>query len=341
MELRKDPITRSWVLTGDMDPALSPSQPCPYCAGNETLTQQPIYSIPFGNHPGAVRVFPHPRPLYRIEGRAERRAERIYDKMRTVGAHEIIIESPDHHSRLSTAEERDIACLLNCWAARIDDLKKDIRFKYVTVFKNQGKVAGQELTHPHSELTATPFIPRRILYELRASHEYYGRKERCVFCDIERQEEQQGLRVVDISGNYLALCPFASRVPYELWIIPRYHHSSFESDLLHRTDACELAGILRRCLARLEQVTDDYHLVLHTSPNTNVHPEVAGYWATIADDYHWHIEIVPIAKNDIKSYSVKEAYYCPTTPETAAAHLRDLPANREAVPQQRLEFQHE
>ncbi len=341
MELRKDPITRSWVLTGDMEPALSASHPCPYCAGNETLTPQPIYSMPFGNHPGAVRVFPHPRPLYRIEGRAERRAELIYDKMRTVGAHEIIIESPDHHSRLSTAEERDIACLLNCWAARIDDLKKDIRFKYITVFKNQGTVAGQELTHPHSELTATPFVPRRILYELRASQEYYGRKERCVFCDIERQEEQQGLRVVDISGNFLALCPFASRVPYELWIIPRYHHSSFESDLLHRTDASELAGILRRCLARLEQVTDAYHLVLHTSPNTNVRTEVPGYWSTIADDYHWHIEIVPIAKNEIKSYSIKESYYCPTTPETAAAHLRDLPANREAVPQQRLEFRHE
>jgi UDPglucose--hexose-1-phosphate uridylyltransferase len=241
-----------------------------------------------------------------------------------VGAHEIIIESPDHHSLLSTAEECDIACLLKCWAVRIDDLKKDARFKYITVFKNQGKVAGQELTHPHSELTATPFVPRRILYELRASQEYYGRKERCVFCDIERQEEQQGLRVVDISGNFLALCPFASRVPYELWIIPRYHASSFETDLLHRTDASELAGILRRCLARLEQVTDAYHLVLHTSPNTNVRAEVPGYWSTIADDYHWHIEILPIVESRSKSYSIKEVYFNPLEPEAAAEQLRAL-----------------
>src|SRR4051812_28782871 len=182
MELRKDPITRSWVLTGDMEPSLSSNQPCLYCVGNETLAAQPIYSIPFANRPGGVRVFPHPRPLYRIEGRPERRAELIYDKMRTVGAHEIIIENPDHHSRLSTADDRDVAAMLTCWAARIDDLKKDIRFKYITVFKNQGRVASQELTHPHSELTATPFVPRRILYELRASQEYYGRKERCVFC---------------------------------------------------------------------------------------------------------------------------------------------------------------
>jgi UDPglucose--hexose-1-phosphate uridylyltransferase len=340
MELRKDPITKSWVLIGDMEPAAAAGPPCPYCPGNEAIAPQPIFYLPFENHPGSIRVFPHPSPLYRIEGKAERRAEGIYDRMRTVGAHEVIVESPDHQGRLAIADERDIANLLNCWAVRIDDLKKDGRFKYVTVFKNQGGVAGQEIKHPHTELTATPFIPRRILYELRASQEYYERKERCVLCDIERQEELLGLRVVDISGSYLALCPFASRVPYELWIVPRYHHSSFETDLLHRRDATELAGILRRCLARLEQVTEAYHLVLHTSPNTHARGEVPGYWSTIHDDYHWHIEIMPIARNQMKSYSIKESYYCPTTPETAAAHLKDLPAGREVFPQRSLEFQH-
>lgn len=338
MELRKDPITRSWVLLGDAEPPPPPSAYCSYCDGADQLVQ-PIYSFPFENRPGAIRVYPHPRPLYTIGGRAERRAEGLYDKMRTVGAHEVIVESPDHEARLSMADEPDIAHLLRCWALRIEDLKKDLRFKYVTVFKNQGVVAGQEFKHPHSELTASPFIPRRILYELRASQEYYGRKERCVFCDIERQEEQQGLRVVDISGNFLALCPFASRVPYELWIMPRYHHSSFEADVLHRGEATELAGILRRCLARLEQLTVAYHLVLHTSPNTNSRREVPGYWATLEDDYHWHIEILPITQTQTKSYSIKEAYYCPTSPESAAARLRDLPSSRELLPQRNFEFQ--
>ena len=338
MELRKDPITRSWVLTGNMESAPTESRPCPYCSGNEGLGPAPMYSLPFTNHSGAVRVFAHPHPLYRIEDYPDRRAEGIYDKMHTVGAHEVIIESPDHHARLSTADENDVAHMLQCWALRIDDLKKDLRFKYVTVFKNQGRFAGQEIFHPHSEITATPFIPRRILYELRASQEYFGRKERCVLCDIERQEEQQGTRVVDITPGYLALCPFSSRVPYELWILPRYHHSSFEADLLHRHDASELAGILRRCLARLEQITDAYHLVLHTAPNTAARREVRGYWSTIEDDYHWHIEILPITEKQIKSYSIKETYYCPVAPETAAAELKDLPSTREALPQRSMEF---
>lgn len=338
MELRKDPITRSWVLTGDAEAPQAGSPSCLYCEGSDHLPQ-PIYSLPYEHRPGAVRVYPHPRPLYTIEGRAERRAEGIYDKMRTVGAHEVILESPDHESRLSAADERDIAHLLRCSALRIDDLKRDMRFKYITVFKNQGAIAGQDIKHPHSELTASPFIPRRILYELRSSQEYFARKERCVFCDIERQEEQQGVRVVDISGNFLALCPFASRVPYELWVIPRYHHSSFEADLLHRAENTELAGILRRCLARLEQLTDAYHLVLHTSPNTIARKEVPGHWATLEDDYHWHIEILPIAPTQTKSYSLKEVYYCPTSPESAAARLKDLPSGRELLPQRTLEFQ--
>ena len=298
----------------------------------------PIYSLPFNGGAGAVRVYPHHNALYQIEGKADRRAEGIYDKMGTVGAHEVFVESPDHHYCLSRAEDYEIESLLQCWAVRIDDLKKDFRFKYVTVFKNQGKVAGQQIQHPHSELTATTFIPRRLLYELRSSQEYYRLKERCVLCDIVRYEEHQGARVVEISANFVALCPFASRVPYELWILPRYHHSSFEADLLHRRDGSELAGILRRCLARLEQITDAYHLVLHTSPNTNYRSEIQGYWTTIEDDYHWHIEILPIKEKQTKSYSIKEVYYCSMAPETAAAKLKDLPTSREFLPQRHLEF---
>jgi UDPglucose--hexose-1-phosphate uridylyltransferase len=150
-------------------------------------------------------------------------------------------------------------------------------------------------------------------------------KERCVFCDIQQQEEQQGLRVVDLTPRFVAVCPFASRVPYEVWILPRYHHSSFEADLVRHPDQTELAGILQRTLARLEQLTRDYHLVLHTSPNTRARTELGTYWATIDDDYHWHIEILPITEKRSKSYSIKEVYYCSMTPEAAAYKLRELP----------------
>jgi UDPglucose--hexose-1-phosphate uridylyltransferase len=336
MDLRKDPITRSWVLVGDGEPAADPGGACPYCGG---VTLQPILSVPVGGQAGGIRVYPHPRPLYRIEGGAERRADGIYDRMRNLGAHEVIVESPDHDNALSAAPEAQVAALLHCWALRIADLKNDIRFRYITVFRNRGALAGQQIQHPHSELTATTFIPRRIVYELRAAQEYYNMKERCVLCDILQQEEQQGMRVVDLTPKYLAVCPYASRVPYEVWILPRYHQSSFENDFLRHADSTELAGLLQRTLARLEQVAGDYHLVLHTSPNTRARTELGGYWSTIDDDYHWHIEILPIAQSRIKSYSIKEVYYCPLAPEEAASRLREIPAFSSVRRQARPEFQ--
>ena len=164
-------------------------------------------------------------------------------------------------------------------------------------------------------------------------------KERCVLCDIQQQEEQQGLRVVDLTPRYVAICPFASRVPYEIWILPRYHHSSFETDILRHPDEGELAGILQRTLARLDQLTPDYHLVLHTSPNTHARTELGEYWTTIDDDYHWHIEILPVAEKQSKSYSIKEVYFCPLTAEEAAARLRDIPGFVSSRRQAKLEFQ--
>jgi len=326
MELRKDPITRSWVLIGDDDAGATTNPACPYCLPSEiSPVLQPILALPLEGTPGGIRVYSHPHPLYRIEGAADRRADGIYDRMRSLGAHEVIVESADHEYTLPGAAPGHVAAVLRCWAMRIADLKNDLRFRYVTVYRNRGELAGQQIRHPHSELTATTFIPRRIVYELRAAREFYQLKERCVFCDIQQQEEQQGLRVVDSTPRFVAVCPFASRVPFEVWILPRYHHSSFETDLLRHPDQAELAGILQRTLARLEQLTQDYHLVLHTSPNTNARTELGKYWTTIDDDYHWHIEILPITEKRSKSYSIKEVYYCSLTPEEAAAKLRDIP----------------
>src|SRR3990172_5373553 len=206
MELRKDPITRSWVLIGDGQTgdgsAAAPA--CLYCLGSEGSLTQPILSVP-DSQPGGIRVYPHPNPLYRIEGEAARRADGIYDRMRSLGAHEVIVESPDHDSVLTAAPLTLVASLLRCWAMRISYLKNDLRFRYVTVFLNRGVLAGQQIHHPHSELTATTFIPRRIVYELRAAQEYFQMKERCVLCDIQQQEEQQAVRVVDLSRGYIAL----------------------------------------------------------------------------------------------------------------------------------------
>jgi UDPglucose--hexose-1-phosphate uridylyltransferase len=322
MELRRDPITQSWVIQEDGDGTWPEVSGCPLCPGQEVLSPRTIYEYPYGTRDWQVRVIPHLRPIYRIEGDAQRRAEGIYDKMRSLGAHEIVVEHPDHRLTLSQQDDEHVAQVLRAWVARVADLKRDRRFRYVTLFRNQGSQAGQDLEHPHSQITATPFIPRRVGYELRSAQKYFELKERCLVCDISKQELTQQLRTVEWDDEFVAFCPFASRVPYETWVLPSQHHCAFEEDLVQWERQVHLARFLRSVLRRLESVASAYHLVLHTAPNVRAKFERSGSWRTLADDYHWHFEILPVIPTKSKSYSLKEVYYNSLLPEVAAEELR-------------------
>jgi UDPglucose--hexose-1-phosphate uridylyltransferase len=322
MELRKDPITQSWIILGQREVGGESLAECPF-EPERMEKSKPILSWP-AEGPWQVRVVPHPEPLYRVEGDPGRLAEGMYDKMGPLGAHEVVVETPNHEKRLAQLSDEEIERILWVWAARIADLKKDSRFKYVSVFKNQGMMAGEEWPHAHSEVTATIFVPRRIKYELHAAHDWFKDKERCIFCDFVKQEEKQGKRIVDVQGDYYALCPYASRVPYEVWVMHRRHNQLFEQPR-PGSNRKQLAALLGRVLRRLEKVAPAYHLVVHTAPNTKSKKgELAGYWKTLAEDYHWHIEIMPIVEKRSKSYSIKEVYFNAELPEQAAAHLRGL-----------------
>jgi UDPglucose--hexose-1-phosphate uridylyltransferase len=325
VELRKDPITRSWVITGDDPGEAGPrlETPCPFCADSSAAMQVVAVAPNSPGAPWSARAVVHPTPLYRIEGEPGRRGDGIYDRMHAVGAHEVLVENPRHDRHLWNASDEEIAHFLRLAAERILDLKRDPRVKYVSLFKDHGKNAGQEFSHPTSQLTATMFVPRRVLYELRAGREYFVGKERCVFCDIIQQEERQAQRVIEARGDYLALCPYAPRVPYEAWILPRNHDASFERTGLNKPGLrMNLAALLRRTLQRVRSVTEEFHLVLHTSPSS-LHPSKnLGYWKTIDDDYHWHIEILPVVSSKARSYTFKEVYYSPVSSETAVKQLR-------------------
>jgi UDPglucose--hexose-1-phosphate uridylyltransferase len=329
LELRKDPITQSWVIQEDGDGQWPSEGVCPLCPGQEAQGSQTVYEYPYRPADWEVRVVPHLRPLYRIEGDAQRRGEGLYDKMRGLGAHEIVVENRDHHLTLTQLSDENVAQVLRGAVSRIVDLKKDRRFRYITFFRNQGRLAGQDFEHPHSQITATPFIPRRVSYELRSAHRYFELKERCLFCDILKQELNDQTRTVDWDNLFVAFCPFASRVPYETWILPANHHSSFEEDLTSWDRQLHFAKFLKTTLRRLEAVTPTYHLVLHTSPNVGAKFEKGGHWRSLAADYHWHFEILPVIPANSKSYSLKEVYYNSLYPEAAAAQLRKLGAEVE------------
>jgi UDPglucose--hexose-1-phosphate uridylyltransferase len=325
MELRKDPITQSWVVVGPKERAGDATVGCALDPG--TVEKNPTILVWPAEGPWQVRVLPHPEPLYHVEGEPGRVAEGIYDRMGSIGAHEIVIESPIHDQRLSQCSDEQIERVLWVWASRVADLKQDQRFKYISVFKDQGASAGEEWSHAHSQVTATIFVPRRIKYELSSAHEWFKEKERCIFCDTVRQEEKLGKRIVDVQGDYYALCPYASRVPYEVWLLHRSHNHLFEQPR-PGANRKHLAALLGRVLRRLEKLSPAYHLVLHTAPNTkNKKGELAGYWKTLADDFHWHIEILPIMERRSKSYSIKEVYFNAELPEQAAEQLRAMDPN--------------
>jgi UDPglucose--hexose-1-phosphate uridylyltransferase len=327
MELRKDPITRSWVITGERTPAgRNPQQVCPFCPESPQPPQviSSMASVSYG--PWSARAVVHPLPLYHVEGDPGRRGLGLYDVMHSVGAHEVVVENPRHDRQLWNASEAEIEQFLLLCAQRVEDLKKDHRFKYVSIFKDFGSLSGQEFDHPTSQIVATTFVPRRVLYELRSAREHFAQKERCVFCDILTQEMQQRDRIVEIRGDYVACCPFASRAPYETWILPVTHNANFENTARSTPGALrDCAGLLRRMLNRIRSITDSFHLVFHTAPNTQHQSKVLNYWRTIQDDYHWHIEILPILQERQKSYSFKETYRSAVLPEEAALRLREAP----------------
>ena len=326
MELRKDPITRSWVITGGDDSDAQPrSEPiCRFCPESPEPLQLVSDMSGGAGVPWAARSVVHPTALYHVEGEAARRGDGIYDRMRPVGAHEVLVENPNHGRHMWVASDAELEQFLLLAAQRIQDLKRDGRLKYVSIFKDYGHSAGQEFEHPTSQLTATTFVPRRVLYELRAGREYFAAKERCVFCDIISQELKQELRVLEARGDFLALCPYAPRVPYETWILPQTHEAAFERMGINRPGQMrDLGAILRRTLQRIRTITEEFHLVLHTSPNS-LHPSGSlGYWKTIDEDYHWHIEILPILASKARSYTFKEVYYSPLASETAVKRLRE------------------
>jgi UDPglucose--hexose-1-phosphate uridylyltransferase len=167
------------------------------------------------NGPGwQVRAVSNKYPALRIEGELNRVGVGIFDKMNGIGAHEVIIETPDHNENLADLSTRRVADVLLVCQGRMIDLERDPRFRYLMLFKNQGEAAGASLEHSHSQLIATPVVPKRVLEELEGCQRYYSYKERCIFCDIIRQEIQSSVRVVLETPLFIALAPFAPRFPF-------------------------------------------------------------------------------------------------------------------------------
>jgi len=336
-ELRKDPIIGRWVIIAT-ERARRPEQlftgqeniqekPCPFCEGSELKTPSEVYSIrpkhTSRDTPGwDLRVVPSLTPFLRIEGELGRQGKGLYDLMNGIGAHEIVVETNQHIENIADLAEDKIVNVITCYIDRMRDLENDQRFKYVLVFKNYGFSAGAgRIKHARSQIIAMPINPKRVKEELTGAHKYYEYHERCIFCDLIKQEiEQQNRLILELDG-FIAVVPFASRFPFEIWILPKKHSCDFVS--LSIEERKNLAKMLKRVLLKLKTGLNDpaYNYIIHTAPFKR---QKAGYWKTINEDFHWHIEITPQLTR-IAGFEWGTGFYiCPITPEAAAKFLREV-----------------
>ncbi len=337
-QLRKDPVVDRWVIIAaergrrpsdfKAEPAEVSSAGCPFCEGCEQKTPPEIWGIRAPgtepNTPGwQVRVVPNKFPALAIEGELNRHGAGMYDLMNGIGAHEVIIETPQHHLDLPDADADHVARVLITYRERTLDLRNDDRLRYVLVFRNHGRVAGASLSHPHSQLIALAITPGLVKSKLDAAREYYRRKERCIFCDIIWQERESGERVVMENDQFIVLSPFAARFPFELAIFPKWH--CHDLCLMSDAEMRGLAQVLREMLRRLRAVLDDppYNYVVHNSPTALPRPGRPDYWGTLALDYHWHLEIYPRLTR-MAGFEWGTGFYVnPVAPEHAADSLRE------------------
>ena len=338
-ELRHDPIQKRWVIIAaergrrpDDFPHLAeplPSGFCPFCEGNESKTPPEIAAIRRNgwgsNGPGwEVRVVPNKFPALRIEGGLDRKGLGAYDRMNGVGAHEVIIETPQHNLNMADASVEHLQKVIRMYRERLVDLLRDFRFKYILIFKNYGAAAGASLAHPHTQIIATPVTPLTLAEELTSAKGHYQDKERCLFCDLIQQELESGERIVVSGDNFIAMAPFASRFPFEIFLAPRAHHHSFaeiSDDMIHH-----LALTLKEVLMRIKKCLNDppYNFLIHTIPNVRAKPKRSTYWDTIEVDFHWHIELIPRLTR-IAGFEWGTGFYInPTAPEEAAKYLREV-----------------
>ena len=327
-ELRKDAVSSRWVIISTdrrkrpydfrpERPSVIGTEFCPFCAGREAMTPPEVLAFrQNGSAPNSsgwdLRVVPNKFPALQVEGNLDREGEGMFDRMNGVGAHEVIIETPEHAKTLATLSVGELERVLWAFRERVLDLKRDTRFRYILIFKNHGALAGATLEHSHSQLIALPIVPDYVRAELDGARQHFLAKERCVFCDIIKQEIAGGRRIILENAEIVALAPYAARFPFETWLLPRSHAARFEE--APREVYESLARMLKSILERMNRAleTPSYNLFIHNLP----------FSEPSRDFYHWHVELVPKVARTAGFESGTGFYINPTSPEEAAQVLR-------------------
>jgi UDPglucose--hexose-1-phosphate uridylyltransferase len=337
-ELRKDIVSGRWVIIAsergkrpdDFRPAQTKKEEaisgfCPFCEGSEAKTPPEVFSIrrrgTRKNGPGWwVRTVPNKFPALNRGLPPERHDEGVFQWMDGVGVHEVIIETPDHQKELPDLPLYHLQYVLEAYQKRVTSIEKEFQYKYVHVFKNKGRDAGASLSHPHSQIVATPIIPKQVNEELYSCERLHRQHGECIFCRIIRDETRLGDRLVWRNDHFCVITPFAPRFPFEMRIYPLRHSPWFTG--LSKTEAVSLAKTLKAALGKLREILSDppYNFYIHQGPNPNLPHEA---WVNLEKSYHWHLEIIPVLTR-VAGFEWGTGFYInPVPPETSAGFLRN------------------
>ena len=289
---------------------------CPFCRGNEGLTPREVYAV--RNGPGVadwlLRVVPNRFPALQVEEDPQRREDGpLFRSMGGCGAHEVLIESPEHNLHLSQQPVEQIARILEAARLRYIDLMRDQRFQAVVIFKNHGEMAGTSLRHPHLQIIATPVVPPLLRLKHRAASEYFDQRGTPLYLDMIQEEIADGRRMVAVNDEFAAFVPYSAHRPSESWIAPRRKQGSFEQ--LDAVQRHALAEILKSVLLKLYSGLDD--------PDFNLTLDVPARGDEGEEYFQWHIRILPRLSTSAGFEMGSGMSINTVLPEDAAAFLRD------------------
>jgi UDPglucose--hexose-1-phosphate uridylyltransferase len=322
--LRQDPTTGAWVIVAPHRAArpreaAEPAAPeeraaCALCPGHEAETPPELLRLPPDPAaPWVVRVVPNKFAV--LSPSAERAPEPqggLLREIAGVGHHEVVVETPDHAGRMARSSADEIARVLDAYHARYVALRRDRRVAYVLAFKNSGIKAGASLLHPHSQIVATPIAPLGLERRYARARAHYDATHCSLYGDLIDRELEEGRRLVYEDARFVVFCPFASGVPFEIWIAPRTPEPSFGAT--SSAERAALGGVLRATLGALDRALGepDFNYVLHTAPTAD---EDKPY-------YLWHVQILPRITT-LAGFELGSGMSINTTfPEDAAATLR-------------------
>jgi len=290
---------------------------CPFCPGNENQTPDEVFRFPISSQGSAweVRVVPNRFAALMFNGGAAPRDEgRFFHKVDGIGVHEVIIETPSHNTPMALTPYEQVEKVLIAYQQRYNTLKKNRQLKFISIFKNHGWASGTSLVHPHSQLVATPIMTPYYHRRFNVAVGYYANFGSCLYCDLLAEELEKGERIVAKTKEFVVLHPYASRVPWETWIIPKKHCASF--GLFPNEHPAELARVLKDTLFCLYRELDNP--AFNYMVNTTVTEDEENPY------YHWHIRIIP-RLTTIAGFEMGSGIYISTAlPEETARLTREF-----------------